>query len=833
MKKTISINIAGSIFYIEEDGYDQLRAYLNAIQKYFAGFEDNQEIVSDIEARIAERFVKKQKAETKQGISLGDVDELIAAMGTVADFEAMQPNDEPAATTTRPEATAAPTQPNEQAEAPKKRRLERDLQRKVLGGVAAGLANYFNTDRAFVRLGFLFAFFGLTPFAGGDNNFWVSLSGFTLLTYIIMWIAFPGSVFMQEGTSKKLFRDQDNKVIGGVAAGLAAYFKVDVAIVRIAFVLAVLFFGVGIFAYLLMWIAVPKATTLTQKMEMQGEPVTLSNIETSVKKNLNNETGAESGLTKLLLLPFRIIAAIFEVLGRVFRSFGSVLRVLVGLFVVGISFVVLGSFLLAGGVGLGLSDTPFVRMGPVPFAFFAHEISPLLLLSGFLSGALPFLAMLLLGVALVANRRVVSRNSWLTGLGVWVVSLLVFIATLTSFLGNFSRKGEIEKNEVFSMTDGIIFDKKQAGDDFFQNTSLDLEGWEQGNLKLVSYFEAEGRSRADAEANARQITYNVSQKDSVLRFDENFTLNRKAAFRNQKLRLTLYVPYQKPFSMTRAFFQEFDPEMAYNYNLEYFEANDERFKTLRWAFKKDSGLVCLNKDVMIYETQNDPSPGEESSNLEAIGDDIQQNLDNAFGDAFDPDQKGNKSKLFDVKDFTGLDLGGAYVISVVKGNTYKVEVDCDDDQKLQNIRAQVTDGILNIKQDRDLSFSENNNKRIGLTITMPMLRNIDLSGVSNTKVTGFDNLADLKIGISGASKSYFDVRAKNIDLSVSGTANVKLIGAADAIKVGLSGACKLDATQMQIGRANVSASGVSNANFGRVDNLEQSTSGASRVSRTQ
>lgn len=88
MKKTISINIGGVIFHIEEDGYEKLKSYLNSIQKYFSAFADSKEILSDIEGRIAERFLNKQKAENKQVISLADVDELIAAMGTVADFEA-------------------------------------------------------------------------------------------------------------------------------------------------------------------------------------------------------------------------------------------------------------------------------------------------------------------------------------------------------------------------------------------------------------------------------------------------------------------------------------------------------------------------------------------------------------------------------------------------------------------------------------------------------------------------------------------------------------------------------------------------------------------------
>ena len=90
MKKTISINIGGVVFHIEEDGYEKLKSYLGSVQRYFSSFADSKEILSDIEGRIAERFLAKQKAESKQAISLDDVDQLIGAMGTVADFEAIE-----------------------------------------------------------------------------------------------------------------------------------------------------------------------------------------------------------------------------------------------------------------------------------------------------------------------------------------------------------------------------------------------------------------------------------------------------------------------------------------------------------------------------------------------------------------------------------------------------------------------------------------------------------------------------------------------------------------------------------------------------------------------
>ncbi len=93
--------------------------------------------------------------------------------------------------------------------------------------------------------------------------------------------------YVRQVFRKRLFRDIDNRMIGGVCSGLGAYFKLDPVIFRIAFIIATIF-GVTIFVYLIMWLIIPPARTIEEKLEMQGDPVTLSNIEKSVREELNN-----------------------------------------------------------------------------------------------------------------------------------------------------------------------------------------------------------------------------------------------------------------------------------------------------------------------------------------------------------------------------------------------------------------------------------------------------------------------------------------------------------------------------------------------------------------
>ena len=276
MKKNISINISGIIFHIEEDGYDHLREYLDSINRYFSSFDDSAEIIADIEGRIAEIFLKTLKDSNREVVSKDDVTSLIATMGTVADFQAVEEE----APITDPEVEPGDETHDDSAgekttdERPS--RLYRDMKRRVIGGVASGIAYYFGIDPLWIRLIAIILFFNI--FLG------FGLSGLILLGYIIMWIIVPGSESLEEDKKvKKMYRDSEQKVLGGVASGLAAYFGADITVIRLLFVLSIFLGGSGLIIYIILWIITPEAKSITERMQMQGEPVTLSNIEHSVK----------------------------------------------------------------------------------------------------------------------------------------------------------------------------------------------------------------------------------------------------------------------------------------------------------------------------------------------------------------------------------------------------------------------------------------------------------------------------------------------------------------------------------------------------------------------
>ncbi len=838
MKKTISINISGVIFHIEEDGYEKLRSYLTTVQQYFSTYEDSQEIVTDIENRIAEKLLAKLKAADKQVVSLDDVNELTAAMGSVADFEAVEEeevlvtnggrNSATSAGSSRDSQTANPNVgPNAGAYASQPagstfagpRRLVRDLRRKTLGGVCAGLAYYFNMDVVWVRLIFLVLFLALPPLG---QEFGAGVSGFTFIIYIAMWIALPGTMGIEDDkTVKKFFRNPEDKVLGGVSSGIAAYFGVDTGIIRLLFVLGIVFFGVGFLLYIVLWMIAPAAKTLTEKMEMQGQPITLSNIEYSIKQNLNiNETpNNESALTRVLLFPFRAIATIIGGLGSalgplmngvvsIIRVFAGVLMLILGFALMIACLALLWSAIVVGSGGSYISND-------FPVELIRNDITVPMVTSAFLVGVIPAFGLAILGVMLITTRGVISSRTALTVAGVWLVSMVVFAGTAAPLINSFQRRGTVEETKTINVAAPIpTFAINDMENDNWR-PSIDMKGYEGSALNLVQYFKAQGKSRTDAQTNARMIQYAYTIKDSIVRFDNTVELKPKARFRAQDLDMDLMIPYEKPFRMTK--------EFARFVRNEFGEKEFDRMAASVWKFTKTDGLVCIN-----FPREKDRDSNDEDNDVTDITDDVQSAVTSELGEDFD--HIGDHTRQFNVGSFSKVDIGGAFVVRFRKGTTYKVVADGREND-LDDVNVKVNGNKLTVGMGLNGLFDWNNRKRIGLTITVPAIDELKLSGASKASLTGFGKYDDLNIDLSGACRTVFDGDVDKLNLELSGASNAVLRGHASVVDADLTGASKIEANGMSIGKASVDASGASHVEFGHVDDLDSETSGASKVTR--
>jgi phage shock protein PspC (stress-responsive transcriptional regulator) len=838
MKKTISINISGVIFHIEEDGYDKLRNYLTTVQQYFSTYEDSQEIVTDIENRIAEKLLAKLKAAEKQVVSLDDVNELTAAMGTVADFEAVEEEEilvtsggrysaSGAGPGTRGTGRNAASNPMPYAPGPslEPRRLVRDLRRKTLGGVCAGLAHYFNMDVVWVRLIFVALFVGLPAFSGathGPDGFFGGLSGFTFIVYVAMWIALPGVMTIEDDkTVKKFFRNPEDKVLGGVASGIAAYFGVDRGIIRLLFVLGIVFFGVGFLLYIVLWMIAPQANTLTEKMEMQGQPITLSNIEQSIKQNLNinDHPNSENTLTRILLFPFRAIATVIgglgSALGPLLNGVVAIIRVFAGIMLLVVAFGLMVACLAVLGAFIGFESG--AHFGDLPIGMIRDDISAPMMLSAFLTGFIPAFGLAILGVMLIMMRNVLSSRTALTLGGVWLVSLVVFGGTITPLIGSFQRRGTVEETKVLNVPAAVpTFAMNNVENDANWRPSIDLKGYDGPTINLVQDFRAQGRNRAEAQDNARQIKYVYTVKDSTVRFDEMMELAPDAHFRAQDLDMDVLIPYEKPFRMTQ--------EFARFIRNEFGGKEIDRMSTSIWKFTKEDGLVCIN-----YPREKDHSASDEDNDVTDLTDEVQSAVSNELGDDFN--RVSDHTRQFNVTDFSKVDVSGAFVVRFRKGDTYKVIAD-GREEDMSDMDVRVNGNTLEVKIDRRGGlFDWGNRKRVGLTITVPKINELKLSGASKASLAGFDKYDELTIDMSGACRTVFDGDVDKLNIELSGASNIKLRGHSRQLEADLGGASKIEAVNMRVENASVDAGGASRADFGQVRSLDSKTSGASKVTR--
>jgi phage shock protein PspC (stress-responsive transcriptional regulator) len=165
MKKTIDINLAGMLFHLDEEAYQRILAYLEALKKQFNSIQGCEEIIGDIEARLAELFHERLHG-GKQVIGLAEVEEAIRTLGQPEDFGDGEP---------QPPTNEAT--PSGEFTEKRVRRLYRDVENGFVGGVCGGLAAYFRVDPVIFRVLFLI----------------LLVSGMGFIAYIILWAAIPGA----------------------------------------------------------------------------------------------------------------------------------------------------------------------------------------------------------------------------------------------------------------------------------------------------------------------------------------------------------------------------------------------------------------------------------------------------------------------------------------------------------------------------------------------------------------------------------------------------------------------------------------------------------------
>ncbi|AQG82119.1 head GIN domain-containing protein [Spirosoma montaniterrae] len=183
-----------------------------------------------------------------------------------------------------------------------------------------------------------------------------------------------------------------------------------------------------------------------------------------------------------------------------------------------------------------------------------------------------------------------------------------------------------------------------------------------------------------------------------------------------------------------------------------------------------------------------------------------------------------RTATFNLTDFDRLNMGSAFAITVTQGASFAITArgyrnDVDD------LNVFVRNGVLNA----EYRVNRNRRYKMQFTITMPTLRGVDFSGASQSNVSGFRNLAELSIALSGASKGTFDVQATRTVVNLSGASEGRLNGSGTTLQADLAGASTLRSFDYPTTDAILDVSGASQANIAVSRNLNVTASGASTV----
>lgn len=769
MKKNISINISGIIFHIEEDGYELLRKYLDSVNRYFSNFEDSTEILADIEGRIAEIFLSKLN-DSKQVITAEDVNALMSIMGSVNDFKAAEESEfvtESTATSTKDYSQKERASGSKQEsktetgsstyKSSEPKRLYRDQQRQFLGGVCAGLANYFNVDAVWIRL-----LFALLMFAYGT----------AILLYIILWIAVPGSTNLDEPVvGKKLYRDSETKVLGGVSSGIAAYFGIDVVVVRILFLISFFFFGTGFLLYIILWVVLPEAKTVTERMQMQGEPVTLSNIESNIKKNINEDSNKEeSTLAKILLLPFRALAAILTALGKILVPIVEVIRLAFGVSVSIVAVMLIFCLFIVGGVFMGMVTTfpEWISLGPItnstfPLEAFTNSFPPFFIVTAFIVILIPLVFSLLLGISIVVKRLIFGATIGWSLFAMFLAGVIVLSIMIPRIVYSFKESGEYKvENEFEPNGKTLVLNLREIGLDDYNATRLTLKGHDKASVRLVQRFEAQGETVSAAIENTKMVDYNVSFSDSTLLFDSNLKFKDKALFRAQEVDMVLYIPYNMPFVMDRGMCRFISQYVSW-----------DDFDNETWNMT-ERGLECLSCESTKTADMN-------------------------------------TSWSFDE-----VEISGYVDVTITESSRYSVELIGKNSEKAKYTIEQ-SGNTLVIKY-RDFQEDKNFNWRkdmvlfdeVEVSISMPRIEKIQAKGAGKLNFRDFTS-DDVEIELLGAFRARGDLTAHHLLVDIKGASELELTGEANNLDATITGASRLKAYNFEVRDAIVETVGVSSA----------------------
>ena len=406
MKKNINVNISGLLFNIDEDAYSTLQNYLERLKHYFGNDASGTEIINDIEGRISEMFQEKL-SDSKSVITIEDVQDIIKAMGEPGEIE-----DE---------------------------------------------TEFENSSYQSKQ--------------DSNQNSYTSYSG-----------------------KRKLYRDPDDKMIGGVSSGLSYYFGITPVWIRLAFVVIALFgFGMSVIVYIVLWAVIPEARTTRKKMEMRGEPITIDNIERNMRDELNNLGDKINDLKDKHFkkksegpnIFERIASAIVSIIGFIFKTILIIIGGILAFVAIILILVLIPSFFATGSIFIhtfpGFNSISLFNASELLFA--GTYGSKMAFVGLILVIFIPLIAIVFQGVRLIFGYRGRSGMG-MTFFIIWLTGLILLVLSGSQLANDMNSKAIISTDiQLENMQSDTLY--VQVDKEYYSN--LSLEDYMGDNVDLQFY----------------------------------------------------------------------------------------------------------------------------------------------------------------------------------------------------------------------------------------------------------------------------------------------------------------------------------------------------------
>jgi phage shock protein PspC (stress-responsive transcriptional regulator) len=355
--------------------------------------------------------------------------------------------------------------------------------------------------------------------------------------------AAPGYTTSQ---SRKMFRNPDNTIIGGVCGGIGTYLGTDPVWIRILFVVFTFFFGVGLFVYLALWIALPSADTDNRKKDMYGSNYSRAVSEGKSPASAYQTTSKAGNAVNEV---FRAIGKFCFIIVRVFLILIGTSLVLTG-FLALFTFILVFIFKYPGAFSTDITGINLSYFPDILNYIVTPALVPWIKALIIFVVSLPLLALIYGGIRMIFWFRARDGFLWLAGLVLWVLSAAALSIMLFNEGVGFAENGRTTSREYFSVAPDTLYlksgmkiqdlkvDKEitipneeydafyisDEKNEIYFRTSLDIEP-DEGNAASYEVIKrSAGRSRLDAQKKCDRLLYNSHISNKTIYLDEFFTI---------------------------------------------------------------------------------------------------------------------------------------------------------------------------------------------------------------------------------------------------------------------------------------------------------------------